>query len=408
MINNFLKENLLNELANCSNSFEDLKFFYNYFEYLDDFKLLGFTDNSGIQFPKYLYSNENDDFYVFNLGFTQKYYYLDKRVIIDFCKKGTSNSFFDICVNMDTNAVSYLKKIFENPSNVCIPDYLQKMFYYLNRNDNLNFSCFPYSIENSLYLSERKEDIYNTLKSFQYFKKFDYINYLKYKICKYNATENSIIYETHCQMKDLASPIFQEMALSLYKTKNIIHALILKTIIIEYKYSKKSANNKFKMLLDFVNYNLGIIFERELSICMYYFEHNEIAMDFFAKAQNNKAMDKIFKDIDGMAWDLSHMRISEFETKLLLLNNIDLSINWFLTFDKKLKNVLRLCPVKKIVLWNNDIHIFYNDELLQSLDYFKEMLINEDIRESRRKTFNNLNIINLIKNLENELSEAYN
>lgn len=234
------------------------------------------------------------------------------------------------------------------------------------------------------------------------------MHYLKHKTCKYNATENSIIYETACHMKELSSPIFHETALAFYKTKNIIHALILKTIIIEYKYSQKSADNKFKMLLDFVNYDLGIIFERELSICMHYFKHNKIAMDFFAKAQNNKTIDKIFKDIDGMAWDLSHMRISEFETKLLFSNNIDLSINWFLTFDKKLRNLLRLCPVKKIVLWNNDIRIIYNDKLLQSLDYFKEVSINDDIKKSRRKTFNNLNIIDLINNLKYELYKAYN
>lgn len=407
MINNFFKETVLNESANCSNLFEDLKFFCNYFEYLDNFKLLGFTDDRGMNFPKSIYNNKKDNFYVFNLGFTQKYYYLDKHVVADFYKKRTSTSVFDMCINLDTNAVSYLKKVFVNPHNVYIPDHLQNMFYYLN-NNNLNFSCFPYNVENSLYISERKEDIFNTLKSFQYFKNFDYINFLKYKTCRYNATENSIIHETNCQMKSLASPIFQDMALSFYKTKNIIHAIILKTIIIEYKYSKKSADNKFKMLLEFVNYELGIIFERELSICMHYFKHNEIAMDFFSKAQNNKAIDKIFKDIDGMAWDLSHMRISEFETKLILLNNIDLSINWFLTFDKKLRNVLQLCPVKKLVLWNDDVYVFYSDELLQSLDYFKELLINEDIKAIRMNTFNNLNVINLIEKLKNELSETYN
>lgn len=127
---NFFKEKLLNELANCSNSFEDLQFFYNYFEYLDDLKLLVFTDNSGTKFPEYLNNNENDNFYVFNLGFTKKYYYLDKRVFIDFCKKGKTNLFFDTLVNLDTNAVSYLKKVFEKPNNVCIPDHLQKMFCY--------------------------------------------------------------------------------------------------------------------------------------------------------------------------------------------------------------------------------------------------------------------------------------
>jgi len=401
-------EKILCDAASGSCLEEDLIFFTKNFEYLDNFRMFVFTNDIGTPFPKEYFSNYIDNFDVFNLGFTNKYYYLTKRTYLELIFTEKTNTLFDMCVNLDTNAVSYLKKCFLNPNRVEIPARLINMFNFLNL-DNINYDCLPYKIENSLNLNKCRDDVLQNLNSFQHFKYFNYRKYFENKSINYFEPESKIMNETMKQVFSLSSPFFYEISNSFYRTQKMIYALLLKALTIKTVHCKKSADNKFKQLIYFANNELGIILERELTICMYYFQNNQSAREFFAKADYNpnRSIQKTLDNINGMAWDLAHIRIAEAESNILPIDTIELSIIWFLSFDKKLINVLKLCPVKKILIWDKRIQIVYNNTLFQSLDYIYELCFTEDKKQIRRKTLNCLDINKLIISLESKLREQY-
>ena len=72
--------------------------------------------------------------------------------------------------------------------------------------------------------------------------------------------------------------------------------------------------------------------------------------------------------INGMAWDLIHVRMIEREFAMRPVEQTRYAVHVLLTYDNGLKDILQINPVEKIVLYK-DVpipklkHIWYNEIL---------------------------------------------
>lgn len=160
------------------------------------------------------------------------------------------------------------------------------------------------------------------------------------------------------------------------------------------------------MLIEFVNNELGIFCEREMVICYFYFKHDQRTKKFFKRVQaNNKS---IKETINGMAWDLTHVRVVERLYSILPEDYLKFGIHPILTYDKGLKEVLELNPVKKMVLYNGTVICRYKigfGDLLPEANY---LLQGDGIQERRQAVFWERDIDSLIGKLESEIEEKIN
>lgn len=95
---------------------------------------------------------------------------------------------------------------------------------------------------------------------------------------------------------------------TLLKSQKIIYALLLKAAIISFR-SKNGIRRKVTELMDFINNELGIFLERETVFCYWFLKNrnDDRIRKFFRGVQLNS--EKIIKTIQGMSWDLFHLRI---------------------------------------------------------------------------------------------------
>ncbi|EED2140862.1 hypothetical protein G4T65_002657, partial [Listeria monocytogenes] len=95
---------------------------------------------------------------------------------------------------------------------------------------------------------------------------------------------------------------------------------------------------------DFFVNQLGIFCERELAICYLYLNNDKKVEKFFGRVQaNNK---DILAVIEGMSWDLHHIRSLEEYMAESEYENADFELHTLATFDNGLKDMLSVYPIE--------------------------------------------------------------
>lgn len=199
----------------------------------------------------------------------------------------------------------------------------------------------------------------------------------------------------------MLSEIFHQTYDKFFEMQKAIYVLLLKTICIEFSNPKKSAKNKIMSLFDFVNEQLGFIAERELEVCYCYFNHDEMTKKFFKKVQRNS--NDLLDTINGMAWDLTHIRLIEQQFMFRPTDEVRFAIHMLLTFDNGLKEILQINPIEQIV--------FYEEIPIPKLKHFwvdnipdaKEILLSDENKRKRQQTFSEMDVDKLRRILEEEL-----
>ena len=276
----------INEMFLCKNLMEHMGCFQHFYEELKDCTFVVFSEDEGTELPEALHSNYDNDFAIINIGSTNRYYAVNSTIYEEMLRTGRSDYYIDVCVELDTQAVSYLKNIFEEYNK--IPDYdkIRKMIEYLQLPE-VNYCCVPYLVENAA----KKDDInvidcYKNIKSFMLFKSFDFSVFEEKGECAYVRQEEDIQIDVDGLYNDMLSEKFYQAYENLFRMQKALYVLLLKTVCIEFT-NRKSAKNKVMELFDFVNEQLGFIAERELEVCYYYFNHHEKTKKFFKKVQKN-------------------------------------------------------------------------------------------------------------------------
>lgn len=390
----------INEMFLCKNLMEHMGCFQHFYEELKDCTFVVFSEDEGTELPEALHSNYDNDFAIINIGSTNRYYAVNSTIYEEMLRTGRSDYYIDVCVELDTQAVSYLKNIFEEYNK--IPDYdkIRKMIEYLQLPE-VNYCCVPYLVENAA----KKDDInvidcYKNIKSFMLFKSFDFSVFEEKGECAYVRQEEDIQIDVDGLYNDMLSEKFYQAYENLFRMQKALYVLLLKTVCIEFT-NRKSAKNKVMELFDFVNEQLGFIAERELEVCYYYFNHHEKTKKFFKKVQKNSK--DLLHTINGMAWDLIHIRFIEQQFTLKPTDEVRFAIHVLLTYDDGLKEILQINPIEQIV--------FYKDIPIPKLKHFwidnipgaKEKLLSEENRRRRHQAFVEKDVNELTRTLEAEL-----
>lgn len=391
----------INEMFLCKNLTEHIACFQHFYDELKDCTFVVFSEEEGTELPEALHTNYDNDFAIINMGCTNKYYAVNSEIYKEMISTGRSDYYIDVCVDLDTQAVSYLKNIFVEYNQIPDCDKIRKMIEYLQLPE-VNYSCIPYLVENA---SKKNEiniiDCYKNIKSFVLFKSYKFSDFKDNGQSNYGRQEEDIQIDVDNLYNDMLSERFYQAYEKLFRMQKAIYVLLLKTIYIEFSNTKKSAKNKVMALFDFVNEQLGFIAERELEVCYYYFNHDEKTKKFFKKVQKNSK--DLLDTINGMAWDLIHIRLIEQQFTIKPTDEVRFAIHMLLTYDNGLKEILQINPVEQIA--------FYEEVPIPKLKHFwvdnipgaKEKLLSEENIRKRRQTFAETDVDKLRSILEEEL-----
>lgn len=385
----------------CDSAEEELSYYITRYDDLKNCKFLVYSDTRGIEFPECFKSNFENDFALIEIGCSDRYYVIDAQICKDMLNGKDSNYNFDICVELDTQAISYLSNMFKSIDEINVRDDKKQMLYYLSKTD-VNYSSLPYMIENSKKITrENFVDCYLNLKSYEIFKNIDFDLWIESGIKKFRTDESNMMTNVDGLFKTMKSIEFQNHFQNFFEIQEHIYCLLIKAVLIENNNPKKSAENKIKMLIDFMNNSLGVYCEREMAICYYYFKHDINTEKFFRKTKLNSKNKK--STINSMAWDLTHVRLIEFLYDFTCLGPVKFGIHPILTFDNGLKDVLRLCPVKKIAVYEGSVLVWYKTSFVDIFPEARELICHPNVRARRREVFNPKNIRALRYMLEEEI-----
>lgn len=393
-------KNAINKMFLCSNLAEHLACYQQFYEDLKECTFVVFSENEGIKLPESFCTNYDNDFAIINVGYGNRYYAVDGQIYDEMLRTGKSDYYIDLCVELDTQAVSYLKKIFVEYNQISDYDKIKELIEYLNL-PKVDYSCIPYLIENATKKDIDKIECYENIKSYMLFKSFDYFSFKQNGTYKYNRQEEDIQIDVDNLYNDIFSKKFVQAYEKFFEMQKSLYILLLKAIYIEFINSKKSARNKIMELFDFVNEKLGFVAERELEVCYYYFKHDEKTKKFFKKVQKNNK--DLLNTINGMAWDLLHIRLIEQEFTIRPTDEVRFAIHVLLTFDNGLKEILQINPIKQIAFYKEVPIPKLTHDWFDEIQGAKEKLFSQKNRQKRYQTFEVRDVNELRTVLENEL-----
>lgn len=395
----------IQEVFLCNGFDEEFACFMKNYDELKECIFFIYSDNEGADFPDLFMTNLDNDFAIIEMGFSPKYYVIDVQTCIDMFKTGVANYGMDVCVELDTQVVSYLKGIFGEWNSICIPESKEKLFTYLTE-AGVNYSSLPYLIENSKKIcKDNFKEYYLNLLCYERFKRFDFNAYYQEGITRFEIDQSNIMINTDNAFKAFTSAEFIRQMQDFFDLQDYSYCLLMKAILIELSYTKKSAENKMRMLIDFVNAEMGLFAEREMIVCYFYFCHDSRTNRFFKKVKLNSK--NVLTTIKGMAWDLTHARMLERAYSFVIDDKVKLGIHPILTYDNGLKDILMLCPIKKIAIYDGFVIPYFKQQFHQIFPESKEILFSEEMTVKRKKVFATKKIKDLIVKLEEEITALY-
>lgn len=351
---------------------------------------------------------------------SEKIFFLDTDIINLMSLHTTVEIKYDYSIMFDTNYTSYieifLKKI--NTSNFSEESIYKTIDALLRYKFNYDYTF--YIIENYKNLFSSGEEmftisnpkhlaVFENLIYLELFKSIDRDEYIKGNKIEYKISENeakqkadeqiAYFYKTH----DKASlKVFVDMH------KNI--TLLLIGIWQVHFSSKASAKNKMKKLFEFVRINIGVYFERELIIAYKYFEETK-SVSMLNKINKSGNQIGLLEKIENIAWDFLVPRVMEFQINV----NKEKSffIPFFLTHDKKLKELMSIFGIKGI-LFHKETNEFIPISSLKTTEFFKEkgllkdieLLMSKSVKEERAKV-RKYNVDTNFEVINTELKKLY-
>ena len=133
----------------------------------------------------------------------------------------------------------------------------------------------------------------------------------------------------------------------------------------------------------------------------YFYQINTI---LFKKTKQNSK--NISNSINGMSWDLTHIRIIERLYSFTFDDYVKFGIHPILTYDNGLKDILKLCPVKKVVIYDRYVFCWLKTPFCEIFPKAKELMFDDKIVEKRRKVFENRSIECIREELEAEIEKT--
>ncbi|MCH5155611.1 MAG: hypothetical protein J1F69_03305 [Clostridiales bacterium] len=251
------------------------------------------------------------------------------------------------CVSLDTQIQSYLYRNYIDAKNK-IPENIEEIQKLIDSRMCL-IDCLPYTFENTLFNPQFiKMQIYkdNVFAFETYFLK----NKQKAKIYS-----NKLIKYDKRLMDDEFSDWYRRQYLFYY-----LELLVMIDIFLNHKNLK--IFDKELLLVKYFHENIGLLSDRELNLAKLLFIHGT-KITFFGKIQ--KGRKDIVKNLRNMAWDIFHLN-NIFNGMLIPRKGIDFVIPFFITYDRRLKDIAPIYKLKSIAYIPGGFikHLYFLTDLL--------------------------------------------
>jgi len=152
--------------------------------------------------------------------------------------------------------------------------------------------------------------------------------------------------------------------------------------------SKLSPDKKFVKLMEYVNEKVGAYLDREMIIA-HKFLSNPKTVAMLNRINKGMKSTKLRKKIENIAWDLTVPRVLEFCFESGIEGRYFLP--FFLSYDKELKDALKLYSVKGVIVDKETSRVIPLTEIT-NVEYYKannchidfEVLFSKEVIEHRR------------------------
>lgn len=351
--------------------------------------------------------NENSIFTIDSVNGKDNFFWLDSVVAKQLLYTGTSTFGYNQCINLDTQVVSYLMRLMRTKDKNKNKFYSEtyKILEYLIEN-NLDFSAYPYMIENAGKVQQRKIPIFETMGIFEYVKGMNLEDFQNYF-----SKDNEIVLEIDLPKTDNTLRTMERISdeTEKFDLQFLIKCLLIKTGLLSFE-KNKDTRKKISDLIEFTHKKLGIFMERELALCIKFLKDpkdKQIAKFFKRIQKSNK---DIVKFIDSMAWDLFHVRELANSIYKNYLQNPDqvFDMHSLLTFDQGLGDVLKAYPVKAIIFQGRKPFWIFEESLDQITDVDVFFYFTEDKIIERKMNYENVVFSDLAAKLEDEIETVVN
>jgi hypothetical protein len=322
----------------------------------------------------------------------------------------------DYSISLDTQALSYLEPYISGNLSNRLPKDMKEVFDFIAQ-DDVRVDPIPYILENLRNIGDKTA----AARVFEKLKAYETLRTLDLAWLKNNDQARSFLTEI-----ELIKSAQEHMA-GMYRDrensaimKNLrfrhqyMYCSLLKMACIQICCPAAHIDNKMMAYFDFCDATLATMSLREAAIARKFFEKGS-ALKFFGKIQKNN--EEIFQALDGMAWDLWHVRQLEEAMTFRLEKGARYFFPALLTFDKRLIEVMDLFPLKSCAFVDGDsevMPVYDGDwcELVAQEDagqaiftgkfYSKQAVQSRDLRRVAAKD----KINDAVDALERELSEV--
>lgn len=390
------------------NAIEILDFFYSNQSSLNNVSMLYFGQGSNeFNYHKILSYRDNSKYSIDSINGKQPFLWFDSVTAKKMVENSTSDISYNSCILLDTQMVSYIMKLFKtnNPKKNSFLNDTYDILHYLIGN-NVDFSAFPYLIENSTKISspETLIPMFENLSIYDFCMDLDFSSYVNFF-----KDKNSIM-NLNFQKTDNTISMIKEMSkdpdtLQLLKIQKAIHSLLLYTALLSLK-SDKTFPEKVKLLFEFSHNSLSLFLERELVICYRFLKNpnDSLVQKFFKKIKPGSK--NISRTLLSMSWDLFHIRmiVQNISTTNNTVENFDM--HSLLTFDKGLSEVLQIHPVKALIFIDSVPHWIHEADMSKIITEVNVIEYYEPKKRKERLLSNPyVNHSKLISNIENQITE---
>lgn len=349
------KIDIIKEVIRADNLLQSLSIFINNRSILRNYKFI-FLEDGKSNIPQYTQKRYfSDGALIYNIFANERLIFLDDN-IVNQMECGNAMIKIDYSVSLDTQGISCLEPYLKKKDNNRLPKDFKEVLNFLVEN-NVNIDPMPYIIENIHNIKNKDsiKRIKEKLKAYEVLKNIDIEQYQENNKVVTLKSEMDIEKEIEAYL-DLMIEFKENYYKEIEGNYNLRYCLLLNMILINLK-SKKSANEKLYEFIEFCNSEIFTISLRELIIADRYFKIGQ-NFRFFGKIQKGRVDIELIKN---MAWDLYH--ISELEIKFLTGDEeADYNIQSFLTFDKRLIEMIELYSLKAICVSKDkkEIYPFYD------------------------------------------------
>lgn len=250
----------------------------------------------------------------------------------------------DYSISLDTQALSYLEPYLKGRISR-LPTDFKEVFEFVSR-DDVHVDPIPYLQENLHNLKDQRsaDKIFEKLRAYEILRTLDTDWLHLHEEVRSTLSEQELVKRAQEHIAHMYRYLDDEGFMrALELRQQFMYCNLLKMVVIQIGSPDISVAQKIELFVAFCDAELATLGGREIAVARAYFEHGQ-GLTFFGKIQVKKP--DIFETLDGMAWDLWHVRQLEISMTLKPSREARYFFPALLTFDKKFIEIIDLYPLK--------------------------------------------------------------